>query len=253
MTEQVATPAPAAPTPPAQRPADVPEKFWDAAKGTVNTTAMIASYKALEQKLGSTPGAPAAPAADPLKPTGTVAPDGVSIQAPVALTSGSALEAAYTKAVQTGQPLTDADYAALEKSGVSRGVADNYITGQNAVFESTKQKVHSIAGTQQDYANIVAWASTNLPPEEGAAFNDAMKSRNLHTMSLAVTGLVAKYRQSFGSEGKHLTGAVGSPGAGGVQGYASRAEFHKDTGNPQYQKDPTFRTQVQARLKASKF
>src|SRR5919202_193006 len=38
----------------AQRPADVPEKFWDAATGTIRTEALLKSYAELERKLGST-------------------------------------------------------------------------------------------------------------------------------------------------------------------------------------------------------
>jgi len=36
-----------------ERPADVPEKFWDAATGTVRTEALLKSYAELERKLGS--------------------------------------------------------------------------------------------------------------------------------------------------------------------------------------------------------
>jgi hypothetical protein len=36
-----------------ERPADVPEKFWDAASGTVRTDALVKSYLELERKLGS--------------------------------------------------------------------------------------------------------------------------------------------------------------------------------------------------------
>ena len=37
-----------------ERPADVPEKFWDAATGAVRTEALLKSYAELERKLGST-------------------------------------------------------------------------------------------------------------------------------------------------------------------------------------------------------
>jgi len=36
-----------------ERPADVPEKFWDAATGTVRTEALLKSYAELERKVGS--------------------------------------------------------------------------------------------------------------------------------------------------------------------------------------------------------
>ena len=52
MTEDSAAPeTPTAELP--QRPADVPEKFWDAATGTIRTEALLKSYAELERKLGS--------------------------------------------------------------------------------------------------------------------------------------------------------------------------------------------------------
>src|SRR5919205_4614295 len=52
MTEDSAALAePAAEVP--QRPAEVPEKFWDAASGTLRTEALLKSYMELERKLGS--------------------------------------------------------------------------------------------------------------------------------------------------------------------------------------------------------
>ena len=40
VVEDRGEPAPTAPPPPAERPADVPEKFWDAAAGALRTDAL---------------------------------------------------------------------------------------------------------------------------------------------------------------------------------------------------------------------
>jgi Phage T7 capsid assembly protein len=50
-----AEPSPSAPLadPPPSRPADVPEKFWNADEGALRTDALLKSYVELERKLGS--------------------------------------------------------------------------------------------------------------------------------------------------------------------------------------------------------
>jgi hypothetical protein len=53
-TAQEATPAvEQSAEPPAERPAGVPEKFWDREAGTIRTEALLKSYVELERKLGS--------------------------------------------------------------------------------------------------------------------------------------------------------------------------------------------------------
>lgn len=51
VAEAELQPAEPAPNPPA-RPADVPEKFWDAARGEIRIETLLQSYRELERKLG---------------------------------------------------------------------------------------------------------------------------------------------------------------------------------------------------------
>ncbi|MBE9607676.1 hypothetical protein IAI18_22620 [Acetobacteraceae bacterium H6797] len=60
MAENLLETAPAAPG--AGRPADVPEKFWDAEQGTVRVDALLKSYLSLEKRLSERAGPPGADA-----------------------------------------------------------------------------------------------------------------------------------------------------------------------------------------------
>jgi hypothetical protein len=64
MSEDLLQPAPPpADTTPAPRPADVPEKFWDAETGTLRTEQLLKSYRELERHLAKRVAPPAADAA----------------------------------------------------------------------------------------------------------------------------------------------------------------------------------------------
>ena len=57
-----ATPTPAPPTGAKTRPPEVPEKFWDLARGEIRVDALLKSYLALEKLLSQRAGAPGADA-----------------------------------------------------------------------------------------------------------------------------------------------------------------------------------------------
>lgn len=62
MPENLLQIPPADSTKPAARPADVPEKFWDAETGTLRVDALLKSYRELERRLSQRAAPPAADA-----------------------------------------------------------------------------------------------------------------------------------------------------------------------------------------------
>lgn len=226
-----------------ERPETVPEKFWDSSTSTVRTDALLQSYAELEKRQGT--------AAPSIAPVGSVSPDGMSIQAAATPTSGAALEAAYNKSA-SGTPLTAEDYTALEASNIDKETADNYVTGRQAVFDNAKSKVLDIAGTGDEYKNMVAWASANLSSTEVEAYNSAMGTRDVGQMSLAVSGLKSRFIAAYGKEPTPLAGQPATQ-SGNTLAYPSTAAWYRDTGSPQYRTDPDFRDQVLQRLKVSNF
>lgn len=88
MSENLLQTPSAEPNKPGARPAEVPEKFWDAETGTLRTDALLKSYRELERRLSqraAPPGTDAAPE-DLLRFRQTMGipetPDGYSINAP---------------------------------------------------------------------------------------------------------------------------------------------------------------------------
>lgn len=207
---------------------------------------LVAAYKALESKLGSTPAA-APVAVDPLNPPATVGKDGLSIQMPTTPVAGNALEAAYSKSTETA--LTEADYATLQTQGFSKSTVDAHIEGRNAVFSTQKNAIFTAAGGEAQFKTMVSWAGSNLSPGEVTAFNNAIKSRDAATMSMAVTSLASRYRAKMGAEPAVLDGGRPTVSAGAL--FANRAEYYNVTGSPQYRKDAAFRATVDARFRAT--
>lgn len=227
------TTPPAAPEP-AKRPEHIPEKFWDAATGTVRIEEMAKSYAALEAKQ-SAPAKPPAPAqgADGKPAEGT----------PPA--AGKLDMGAFSAEYQKDGKLSDDSYAKLAAAGYERGIVDQFIAGQVAMAQLTTQQVHAAAGGEEAYGKMVEWASTGMTPAEIAAYDAAMDGTPEQRL-LAVNGLKARYEAAMGRDPKLLGG--GNPNTGGAQPFRSSAEVTAAMRDSRYRTDPAFRAELERRL-----
>ena len=219
----------------AQRPDNVPEKFWDAEKGEVNTAALLASYSELERG-NSTPAEP--------KPAAT---DDAAAQA----VSNAGLDMAALQAeYNTNGSLTDESLATLAKSGISKDMVDQYIAGaeaQNAAVQA--ELLEPVGGNMETYDEMIAWAGDNLDDGQIDDFNTVLETGNTAAIKLAVKNLSDQYTAANGTEpGRQLNGKA-AQGASGV--YESTADLMKDMQNPEYDKNPAFRAKVEAKLARS--
>lgn len=213
---------------PAERPAWLPEGF--------NTPEELAAAYAAATKKPETPAAPEtnadanAAAADAVKAAGL---------------DMSALEA---KVMESGT-LDDADYAALEKNGISRAMVDSYIEGQKALGEALTLRVQNHVGGKEVFDSMIAWAGQGgLTPAEAMAFNDVIDTGNEAQVKLALDGLKAKFIAA-GQNTPNLIG--GGRGGASTDVYESVQQMMNDMANPQYARDPAFRAAVEAKLARS--
>jgi hypothetical protein len=224
-------------TPPAdgakQRPDNVPEKFWDAAKGVVNVEAMLKSHSELEKKLGAGPAA------------GT--PDAMQA-AQAAVTAAKLDMGTLTQEFAKDGKLGDASYAALAAAGIDKAVVDQFIAGQMAVAKSAEVALMDSVGGEAAWNSMAAWANANLQASDHEAFNAAV-NKGGDTAKLAMAGLKAKYEAANGVQPKLVSGAAAA-GNTGVQPFASRAEVTEAMRNPKYRSDPAYRANVIARIDA---
>lgn len=225
----------------ATRPENIPEKFWDAATGTVKTEDLIKSYQELEKKLPT-----AATAQTPPAVTLPVTPD------PAAATPDAAKEALAAKGLdmgkfatefQTNGTLSPETYAAIEAAGFGKEVVDAYIAGQQALANQRDQAGYEVAGGKENFSKMVTWAAANMSVEERQAFNKAVAGTDAE-MKLAISGLRAQYEAVNGKE-PQLQGGIPSTAAAG---YESKAQMTADMRDPRYAKDPAFRAKVEAKL-----
>lgn len=236
-------PAPAAaPT----RPDNVPEKFWDAEAGQVNTDALLQSYTHLEQKHSGT--AETTPS--------TAAPDSTSIPTPEvqsdAVTSEfvtpEELKGFYDEYAANGGALTEESYATLKARGASKELVDSYIAGQQARASQFDASIYSSVGGEEQYGEMIGWAQQNLSPAETAAFNEAVQSLDLGRASIAVAGLQAKFQADAGVTGNRISGDGGT-GSGDV--YHDWAEATLDMRSPEYKQSHAYREKVKAKMARS--
>lgn len=148
---------------------------------------------------------------------------------------------------ETGS-LTDDAYTALEEAGFPKTLVDTWIAGQQALAQDATQAVFEVVGGQEQYGEIVQWASQNLSPQEVSAFNRTIDSGDPAAMKLAVEGLSARYRSVEGSAPKLMQGNSTPSTSGAFQSVAELTAAMRD---PRYNADPAYRQTVTEKLARS--
>lgn len=121
---------------------------------------------------------------------------------------------------------------------------------QSEQVEFTKedaQTLMEVAGGEQAYGNMVAWASENLTQEEIKAYDAVMDSSDPYAMYFAVQALAYRYQQNVGYEGRMLTGGA----AQSMDVFRSQAEVVRAMSDPRYDNDPAYRQDVFDKLERS--
>ena len=109
-------------------------------------------------------------------------------------------------------------------------------------------QVQNAAGGEQNYANVVNWASANLSQKQIDAYDSVIDTGNIAAIGIAFQGLQAQYNEANGYEGRMLQG---KPAGNRGQVYRSQAELVAAMGDPRYDNDPAYRADVVAKLEQS--
>ena len=140
--------------------------------------------------------------------------------------------------------LSEQTYSDLEARGIPKEVVDGYIQGQMALAQNVQGQIYNSVGGEDNYQEMVEWASDNMSDTEIDAYNSAVNSGSLDQARLAVEGLSARYRAVNGTE----PNLVGGKASSSVDTYQSWAQVTADMSRPEYQKDPAFRESVQQKI-----
>lgn len=229
----------------ATRPDNVPEKFWNAEKGEINTSALLASYTELE-KTRSAPAekqegaAEENPKADEKKPEG---------EQPKEAPKPAEVVSNLSKVYQEKGEFSDADYVMAESAGFDRATVDAYVAGQKALAEAATRQITDAAGGKENMDRLFAWASTSLTEAEITDYNKSFEGGDVNAAVLAMGKLKTAYEAVHGKDPSRRV--EGAPAGGAVDTFGSWAEVTLAMQDPAYDKDPSYRAKVQAKLARS--
>jgi len=237
----------------AERPDDVPEKFWDSEKGAVNTKALLESYTELEKRQSSNN------TDDDTSDEGDTEDGAQKSKKDLKIDDGDedseGGDNPLTKAVTEAEKafaeegtLSEDHIKSLVEAGLPEEVVKNYVAGLDALQAQFNQSAYSAAGGEEEYGHMVEWAKENLDAKEVDQFNKALDS-DVDAAISAIKGLSARWRADVGTEGKSVEAdSVQTNG----EGYQSSEEMQKDMADPLYKKDPAFRAKVQRKIANTK-
>ena len=216
----------------AERPEWLPEKFESA-------EAMAQAYGELESKMGT---------------TGEAVEDttGAEDQTPIEqVESGIGIEAMeqFNQEFAENGDLSDASYETLAKEhGISEELARAHVEGQHALMEMQKQSVFNEVGGEESYTDMIEWAKDNLSEADINAYDEAINSGDMSTVTMVAKGLHAQYVAANGSNPSLVKGNAANSTTNGFQSWQQVSEAMR---NPKYANDPAYRQEVSNRLAVS--
>ena len=153
--------------------------------------------------------------------------------------------------------ITEEMYDQLNEAGFSDETIDAYLGGlrnelgyddaASVLSESEISDIKDIAGGDEGYAEVVQWASENLPEEDVLAFDEVINTANQAAVRFAVKALVGQYGDAVGRTPELVTGKQSSTS----QAYRSMAEVVRDMNDPRYDNDDAYRMDVMRKLERS--
>lgn len=152
--------------------------------------------------------------------------------------------------------LTKETQAKLEKMN-SSDLAAEYIKYRSQIEsgnsgpefdESQLSSIRNIAGGDDGYKEMIAWASENLSQEEIDMYDSVMAEGSFNAINFAVHALKARFVEANGIEGQLLKG---KPAANNRDVFRSQAEVVAAMSDPRYDRDPAYRQDVYAKLERS--
>lgn len=108
-------------------------------------------------------------------------------------------------------------------------------------------QLKGLAGGEEEYMQMISWASQNLSPEEISIYDSVMDRGDPEAIWFAIQALNYRFKDSVGYEGNLLTG--NAPSRQDV--FRSQAEVVRAMNDPRYENDPAYRQDVYDKLERS--
>lgn len=148
--------------------------------------------------------------------------------------------------------LSEQTYRQFDKAGLPRSMVDAYCAGQQALYESWVDHVKGIAGGEENYAELMKFASATLSDKEKEAYDLAVNSGDMGTARMAVEALLYRYNQEYPDDGYDYEGSD-SDSAVVVTGFKTLDEAVAAQEDPRMYTDPDYARMFNLRLMKTPF
>ena len=116
------------------------------------------------------------------------------------------------------------------------------------VTEQQINEVKNSAGGEQQYTDMVQWASKNLDAKSITAFDHIINTGSIDAIKFAVSGLRSQYLNAVGYDGQMIQGKAPQTNK---DVYRSQAELVAAMSDKRYDNDPAYRQDVIEKLERS--
>lgn len=162
------------------------------------------------------------------------------------------LQSEYEK----GDGFSESTYEALAKVGYSKTFVDSYVRGQDALAERFVNSIYSFAGGKKEFERTASFLGTHNK-DLAEAFNDAVTRTDVKAIKAIINTTKAQMTSMFGSKPARDVTLRAKPVVSSqksvVEPFASSADMVKAMSDPKYQRDPSYRAEVEKRVGASRW
>ena len=234
----------------AERPENVPEKFWNAESGEVNHDAVLESYNALE-KANSQPNDADGNAEDTSESDDVVdAPAEGEVTGLDGVLADKGIDRSeLSDELATDGELSQESYDKLAEAGFEKGVVDQFIDGNRAAYEAVQADITSVQESVDNYPAMVDWASKNMTDAQLASYNAMVTSGDKDQAQAGVNWANSLFNEAVGDDVTLLGGDPLTTESTDV--FRSNAEVVAVMATKAYKKDPAVRADVQKKLARS--
>lgn len=228
--------------PKAERPDDIPEKFWDDEKGEVNVAALLKSQQDAEAALRRQQSGEKPNEGDQVEKTEEGEGDTPKPQ--------DVADRAAAEFAEKGE-LSEDMYAELAEAGYSRDLVDGHIQGQNALRDNLRNAAFSnFDEGQEGYTKAADWARSNMSEGELAALNVQLTSTDPAVVKVGAKALADRYSaEADVTPNRRVDGNRAASGS--AAGFKSSAEMVKAMSDPRYKTDLAYQKEVANKIESA--
>jgi len=114
--------------------------------------------------------------------------------------------------------------------------------------ENDVQQIHGLVGGEDNYNNMLSWASENVPDQEVNLFDAVMDQGNPLAAYFAVQSMALKYQDAAGRDGEMIRGKAPRSSS---DVFNSQAELVEAQSDPRYETDEAYQEAILQKLARS--